>query len=258
MTPKSRSGAAIPLVIGALLGATGCGTGEAASPDDRQLVVFAAASLTETFEQVAERFEADHPGTRVVLSTGASSTLAQQVVAGAPADVFAAAGPEPMSVVTAAGEASGDPVIFARNRLQIAVPTGNPGEVRGLADLARPELDVALCAAQVPCGALAARAFTAARVTPAPDTFEQDVKAVLAKVRLGEVDAGLVYATDVRAAQGDVDGVWFPQTEAAVNDYPVVTLAGGANPTAAAQFVALLTSPDAREVLAAAGFALPS
>ena len=249
--------AAASLALGAVLAATGCGTGEAA-PREREVVVFGASSLTEVLRVLADRYESVHPGTRVVLSTGASSTLAQQVVAGAPADVFAAASRETMAAVTRAGAAVGDPVVFARNRLQIAVPTGNPGRVDGLADLARPGLDVALCAAQVPCGAAAARAFAAAGLTPAPDTLEQDVKAVLAKVRLGEVDAGLVYVSDVRAAGSDVQGVAFPEADAAVNDYPAVLLEGGRNPTAAAQLLALLTSREGREVLLAAGFAPPA
>ena len=252
-----RRTAASSLALGAVLAATGCATGEAA-PRDREVVVFAASSLTEAFRVLADRFEARHPDSRVVLSTGASSTLAQQVVAGAPADVFAAASPETMAVVTAAGAAAGEPVVFARNRLQIAVPTGNPGRVDALADLGRPELDVALCAVQVPCGAAAARAFAKAGLTPAPDTLEQDVKAVLAKVRLGEVDAGLVYVTDVRAADGEVEGVAFPEADAAVNDYPVVTLESGRNRSAAVQLVALLTSREGREVLTAAGFSPPA
>ena len=234
-----RAAAAWSLALAALLAGAGCGTGQAASPE-QEVVVLAASSLTEALRELAERYEAEHPGTRVVLSTGASSALAQQVVAGAPADVLAAASPETMAVVTEAGQAVGAPVVVARNRLQIAVPKGNPGRVSALSDLARPELDVALCAAQVPCGAAGARAFAAAGLTPAPDTLEQDAKAVLAKVRLGEVE-----------------GVGIPEAAGAVNDYPVAVLRGGRNPSAAAGFVALLTSSDGREVLAAAGFAPP-
>lgn len=253
---SARTSTASCVVLAALLATTACGSGEGGS-GDRELVVFAASSLSETFTVLAERFEAANPGTRVVLSNGASSTLAQQVVGGAPADVFAAASPATMAVVIAAGAAAGEPVVFARNRLQIAVPKGNPGRVAALADLARTELDVALCAAQVPCGAAAARAFARAGLRAAPDTLEQDVKAVLAKVRLGEVDAGLVYATDVRAAGGDVEGVAFPESQAAENDYPVVVLDGADDAQAAAQFVALLTSPEGRAVLTAAGFSTP-
>lgn len=229
----------------------------AADPLSGQLVVLAAASLTEVFEQVAADLEAEHPDLDVVLSFGASSALAQQVVAGAPADVLAAASPATMRTVVDAGDADGPPRLFARNVLEIAVPPGNPGAVQGLADLGDPERTVALCAEQVPCGAAAAQAFAAAGVTPAPDTLEQDVKAVLAKVRLGEVDAGLVYATDVRAAGEEVEGVPFPESAQAVNDYPVVALREAPNPEAAAAFVEAVLGEQVQSALRAAGFSAP-
>jgi molybdate transport system substrate-binding protein len=158
-----------------------------------------------------------------------------------------------MQVVTDAGDASG-PTVFARNRLQIAVPEDDPGGVQGLADLARPELTIALCAKQVPCGAAAEKAFAAAGLTPAPDTLEQDVKAALSKVVLGEVDAALVYRTDVLAAGGDVRGIAFPEAEQAVNDYPVVALTRAPNAAAARAFVERVLSPAGQRVLADAGF----
>ena len=215
--------------------------------------VFAAASLTGSFEQIAEAFEAEHPGVDVVLNLGASSALAQQILSGAPADVFAAASPATMQPVVDAGDAV-DPQVFARNRLQIAVPAGNPGEVTDLADFADPELKIALCAPKVPCGAAAATAFAAAGVTPSVDTEEQDVKAALSKVVLGEVDAALVYRTDVLAAGADVEGIAFPEADRAVNDYPIATTTDA---EAAAAFVAYVLSPDGQAVLAAAGFGGP-
>ncbi len=216
--------------------------------------VFAAASLTEVFEQIAEDFEEAHPEARVELSFGGSSGLAAQLMEGAPADVFAAASPETMATVVDAGLVSGDPVVFARNRLEIAVPPENPGGVEGLASLARPEFTVALCDLAVPCGAGAGEVFAAAGLMPAPDTLEQDVKAVLTKVELGEVDAGLVYRTDVLAAADQVDGIPFPEAEAVLTDYPIAALAPAG--TEAEELVRWVTSESA-STLQEAGFVLP-
>ncbi len=248
-------GAALALVLG--LG-TGCGSdSEAAGTGgtgalDGEVVVFAAASLTDAFQELGERFEADHPGTTVTFNFAGSATLAQQIVAGAPADVFAAASPQAMAMVEEAGLA--EPELFARNRLQIAVPSGNPAGVTGLADFAREELRIALCAEPAPCGAAAVRAFEAAGITPAPDTYEQDVRAALSLVALGEVDAALVYHTDVIAAGDDVEGIDFPEAAAAVNDYPISVLEEAPNPDAAWAFVDLVLSDTGRAVLETAGF----
>ncbi len=222
-----------------------------------EVVVLAAASLTDVFERLGEDFEAAHDGVTVTFGFGASSALAQQIVSGAPADVFAAASPATMAQVVEAGGVDGRPVVLVRNRLQIAVPAGNPGGVTGLADLADERRTIALCAEQVPCGAAAARAFAAAGITPAPDTLEGDVRAVLTKVELGEVDAGLVYRTDVLAAGEAVVGIDFPEAERTVNDYPVAALSSAPNPEAARAFTAYVLSDDARQVLRDAGFALP-
>lgn len=218
--------------------------------------VFAAASLTGAFGRLGKDFQAANPGVTVTFNFGASSALAQQVVAGAPADVFAAASPATMKTVTNAGDATG-PQVFVRNRLEIAVPADNPGEVTGLTDLARPELKIALCATEVPCGAAAARVFAATGIKAAPDTLEQDVKAALSKVQLGEVDAALVYRTDVLAAGDEVKGIAFPEADSAVNDYPVATLATAPHPAAARAFVAYVLSGEGQKVLADAGFDSP-
>lgn len=223
-----------------------------------EVVVFAAASLTDVMTRVADDVERENPGATVTLNLGGSPGLAQAIVSGAPADVFAAASPATMAVVVDAGEARGEPAVFARNALQIAVPTGNPGGVRGLADFARAPLRLAACAEQVPCGAAAVRAFAAAGVTPRPDTLEQDVRAVLTKVRTGEVDAGLVYVTDVVSAAGEVEGVELPPAQRASADYPVVALRGAPNPALAEAFVAALLGSRARALLADAGFLPPS
>jgi molybdate transport system substrate-binding protein len=220
------------------------------------VTVFAASSLTGPFTRIAADFQAAHPGTRVRTSFGASSTLAAQIAAGAPADVFAAANGQTMARVVEAGAAAGAPVPFAANRLEVALPRNNPARIRRLADLARPGVRVALCAEQVPCGAAARQVLAAARVAVRPVTLEPDVKATLTKVRLGEVDAALVYRTDVLAARDEVTGVPFPEAARAVNDYPIAALSRGPNRTAADAFVAQVRSPAGRTVLAAAGFEL--
>lgn len=218
------------------------------------VVVLAAASLTESFSQLGADFQTENPGVTVIFSFGASSALAQQVVSGAPGDLFASASPTTMATVTDAGLARGEPVVFVRNRLQIAVPAGNPGGVTGLADFADADLTIALCAEEAPCGAAAAKAFTAAGITPAPDTLEQDVKATLTKVELGEVDAALVYRTDVRAAADTVEGINFPESGDAINDYPIVLLADAPNAEAAQAFLDYVLSEVGLQVLADAGF----
>jgi molybdate transport system substrate-binding protein len=161
-----------------------------------------------------------------------------------------------MTVVTKAGRA-GDPAVFASNVLEIAVPRGNPGHVTGLADFARPGLTLAVCAPQVPCGAAAEQVFTASGIRAVPDSQEEDVRAALTKVELGEVDAALVYATDVRAAGARVEGIPFPEAEDAVNRYPIVVLEDAPNPTAAQAFVDLVRSDAGRRALADAGFRTP-
>lgn len=249
----------VALVVGALLAGTGCGTEEGRTGPSEirgRVTVFAAASLTGAFTDIAEDFEQAHPGTSVTLSFGASSALAQQIVAGAPADVFAAASPATMEVVTGAGDAAA-PQVFVRNSLQIAVPPDNPGRIEGLADLADPARTIALCAEQVPCGAAAAEVFAVAGLTAAPDTLEQDVRAALSKVQLGEVDAALVYRTDVLSAGNRVRGIAFPESGQAVNDYPVATLRDAPNRAAARAFVAHVLSPEGQRVLVDAGFELP-
>nr|WP_188196165.1 molybdate ABC transporter substrate-binding protein [Nonomuraea sp. SYSU D8015] len=234
-----------------------CGSGgpatSAGGGGAKEVTVFAAASLTGTFTELGKAFEAAHPGTTVRFNFGSSATLAQQIVQGAPADVFAAASPATMKTVTDASLASA-PVTFARNTLQIAVPAGNPARVDELKDLADPRVKVALCAEQVPCGAAAAKALAAAGLKITPVTLEQDVKATLTKVQLGEADAALVYKTDVIAAAGKVEGIDFPEAGQAVNDYPIAALAKAPAGGAAKEFVDLVLSQQGRGVLTKAGF----
>jgi molybdate transport system substrate-binding protein len=251
----------VSLVIGALAGCGGSSGDDNAGPGatgpSGKIVVLAASSLTESFTALGKAFEADHPGTTVSFSFAASSELATQIQQGAPADVFASASPATMAQVSDAGDTASKPVTFVGNTLEIAVPAGNPGKVTGLADFAKKDLTIALCAPEVPCGAAADKVFAAAEVTPAPDTLEADVKATLAKVTLGEVDAALVYKTDVIAAGDKVEGIDFPEAAEAVNDYPIAVLAASRRPATAQGFVDLVLSAAGQKVLSEAGFQQP-
>ncbi|MEV4536151.1 molybdate ABC transporter substrate-binding protein [Asanoa sp. NPDC049518] len=231
----------------------GGGAGGVSGP----ITVFAAASLTGSFTQIGKDFEAANPGTTVTFSFAGSSALATQINQGAPADVFASAAPANMKTVTDAGNADGTPQSFAKNQLVIAVPKGNPQNITTLAGLAQPRVKVALCAPQVPCGNAAQKALQAATVTVTPVTQEQDVKAALSKVTLGEVDAALVYRTDAKAAAADIDGIEFPESAGAINEYPIVVLENGPNTAGGQAFVAYVMSEPARKVLTDAGFQAP-
>lgn len=242
----------------------GCGSspdatpaaGTSGSPLGGTVTVFAAASLTETFGTLARQFEAAHPGTRVRLNLGASSALALQITQGAPADVFASAAVANMDQVVRAGAVT-DVRDFAGNVLQIAVPADNPAGVRGLADLARRGVKVALCQAQVPCGAAAITVLGKAGVQVTPVTLEADVRATLTKVRTGEVDAGLVYLTDVRSAGAAVRGIAIPAALNTRTRYPIGVLREARNPAGARAFTAYVLSAAGRQVLAAADFEAP-
>jgi len=230
--------------------------GSSAAGVSGTVTVFAAASLTESFRTLGRQFEAAHPGTTVTFSFGASSALAEGIDQGAPADVFASASPKNMQQVVDQGGAS-DPKTFADNVMEIAVPPDNPGKVTRVSDLARPGLKVALCQPQVPCGAVAAQVFTKAGVTVKPVTQGADVKSVLTTVQLGEVDAGLVYKTDVRAAGSRVKGIEIPADQNASTAYPIAALSKAPNPAGAEAFVDYVLSADGEKVLAQAGFAGP-
>ncbi|MEV7006534.1 molybdate ABC transporter substrate-binding protein [Streptosporangium sp. NPDC051022] len=263
----SRWALAAPAALALVCGLTACGSGTPATPaapaaasgssgGATSVTVFAAASLTGTFTELGKEFEAANPGTKVTFNFGSSATLAQQITQGAPADVFAAASPATMKTVTDASLAAA-PVTFVRNRLQIAVPAANPAGVDDLKDLTDPKVKVALCAEQVPCGAAAAKALEAAGLKVTPVTLEQDVKATLTKVELGEVDAALVYRTDVLASAGKVKGVDFPEADKAINDYPIAALTKAPAGASAQKFVDLVLSQQGKDVLTKAGFEAP-
>jgi molybdate transport system substrate-binding protein len=259
---------AVATAIAASVLVTGCGSsGKAASTTPGgadantsvlrgSVTVFAAASLQEAFTTLAKQFEAVHPGVRIKLNFGPSSALAQQINQGAPADVFASASVKNMTQVIGAGGATASRT-FVKNVMQIAVPPSNPADIRTLADLARSGVKVALCQAQVPCGVTAAKVFSNAKITVKPVTLEADVKSTLTKVELNEVDAGVVYVTDVLAAGSKVKGIAIPADVNAFTEYPIAGLTKAPNAAGAAAFVAYVRSPAGLQVLATAGFAKP-
>ena len=235
------------------------GAGDSASTASSvggDITVLAAASLTDSFTTLGQQFEAAHPGVTVTLSFAASSALATQITSGAPADVFASASATTMDAVVAAGAAA-DPQVFAKNVMQIAVPPTNPGKITGVSSLAGADVKTALCQPQVPCGSTAQKVFTNAEVTVTPVTLEPDVRSVLSKVTLGEVDAGVVYVTDVLAAGEKVKGVEIPADVNASTSYPIAALTRSENAATAAAFVEYVLSPAGAAVLTAAGFQQP-
>ncbi|WP_328869916.1 molybdate ABC transporter substrate-binding protein [Streptomyces sp. NBC_00287] len=221
------------------------------------VTVFAAASLQESFTELGKQFEKEHPGTKVTFSFGGSDTLAANITGGAPADVFAAASPKTMAIVTDAKDTADTPVTFVRNQLEIATLPGNPDKISSLKDLGKSGLKVVLCDKTVPCGAAADKALTAAGLKVTPVSYEQDVKGALTKVELKEADAALVYRTDVKAAGDKVEGVDFPEAADAINDYPIALLKDAPNPDAAKAFMELVRSAEGQEVLTEAGFLKP-
>lgn len=251
----------IATVTAVLLGAlAACGSedsGSASGSTDTELTVFAASSLTSTFTELGKQFEASHDGVKVSFSFGGSSDLVAQIEQGAPADVFASADTANMAKAVAAKAVEGEPVDFAANTLEIAVPPDNPAGVGSLQDLAKPATKVVVCAPEVPCGAATEKVEKASKVDIEPVSEEQAVTDVLTKVQSGEADAGLVYVTDVLAAGGKVEGVTFPESSAAVNTYPIAALADSRNADLAGEFVDLVTGDAGQSVLADAGFGRP-
>jgi molybdate transport system substrate-binding protein len=246
----------------------GCGSSSSSSPaasattrstgvsTSGAITVFAAASLQGSFTQLGQQFEALHPGSKVTFSFGPSSGLATQIIDGAPADVFASAAVHNMNQVVSAGKAAGASD-FARNKMEIAVPPGNPGHVSSVHSLSKSSVKVAVCQPQVPCGVVAKKVFSKASVSVTPVTLETDVKSVLTKVELGDVDAGMVYVTDVKAAGSKVKGVAIPASENATTTYPIATISKSSHAATARAFVNYVMSPAGEKVLAADGFEKP-
>ena len=221
-----------------------------------ELVVFAAASLGDAIDEIGAAFESTRDDVDVVVSTAGSSSLREQILDGAPAAVFASANDATMSAVVDAGETSSAPFVFATNELALAVPADNPGNVAGLDDLERSDLFVGVCAAEVPCGDFARELLAAEGVDARVDTDEPDVRALLTKLQAGELDAGIVYATDVEATGGDVIAIDVEPASEVIVEYPIAALRDG-DPDLRTAFVDFVQSPQARTILQQHGFGTP-
>lgn len=221
------------------------------------VTVSAAASLTGAFGAARTAFEAANPGTRVTINSGASSTLASQIISGAPVDVFASADRVNMTKVSDAGLLTGPPVTFATNSLRIIVRKGNPSGLRTLADLTRPGLVYVTCSDDVPIGRYASRALHEAGVDVTPRSLEPDVRGIVAKVVAGEADAGIVYSTDVDATDGAATGIDIPAAQNVVVEYPIAVLADSTNRAAAQAWIDFVLSSNGRAILEQYGFGPP-
>lgn len=258
-----RGAALVPLWLTALALVTGC----TSARDDGSvradgeslggsLHVLVAASLLPVVEVLAAEFEEDHPDVEVLISGAGSSALREQVLAGAPADVFVPADPSHLEAIRD-GIGLGDaPVVVARNRLVLAVPAGNAAGVNSLADLSRSELLIGLCAAEVPCGAYARAGLSRAGIEPVPDTDEPNVRGLVTKLAAGELDAAVVYASDASAVTG-IESLGWAAGPAPETTYEAAVLASASNPRAAVAFVEFLSSAFARHVFADLGFGAP-
>jgi molybdate transport system substrate-binding protein len=234
-------------------------TAEAAADEpalEGDITVFAAASLTDAFTELGTTFESENPDVSVEFNFGASSALREQILAGAPADVFASANTSNMDQVVDGGAAT-DPENFVTNQLQIAVPAGNEAGVAGLDDFASSDLLIGLCAEEVPCGEFGREALASAGVTPSVDTNEPDVRSLLTKVEAGDLDAGIVYVTDVLAAGDAVEGIDIPADENVIATYPIAALSDAANAEVADAFVAFVLSGEGQGILDSFGFDAP-
>ena len=239
----------------ALVGAGCAGSGE--KTVDGEVLVSAAASLTEAFTAIEDAFEDANPGIDVLLNLASSSSLREQILEGAPVDVFASANTSNMDRVSEAGAVAGEARIFAENTLQIAVPAGNPAGVTGLVDFANQELLIGLCAEDVPCGDFGRQALDKAGVTPSIDSNEPDVRALLTKIEAGELDAGIVYVTDVITTEGGVAGVEIPENQNVVAEYSIAILVAAPNAEAAAAFVSFVMSDAGQGIMGEYGFTAP-
>lgn len=260
MRIRSR-GLLLPLVVlGVVI--VGCGDddeGEVPSGDiaSGDITVFAAASLTDAFTELGAAFTAVNPDASVTLNFASSSDLATQIGEGAPADVFASADQSNLAKLTDGAGTVGVPEVFATNRLEVIVEAGNPLGITGVADLADPDLIFVTAAPEVPIGQYAEEVLANAGVVVTPRSLEENVKAIVAKVVLGEADAGIVYATDVRAAGSDAEGVEIPAELNVIATYPIAVPSGSANPGSAAAFIDFVLSPGGQAILASYGFESP-
>jgi molybdate transport system substrate-binding protein len=226
--------------------------GSADQGSDETLTVLAASSLTGSFEDLADTFEKDHPGVKVVFSFDSSATLAEQAAQGAPGDVLATADQETMQSAVEAGVVTDAPQQFAENQMVLVAPSDNPAGIKSFADIAG--TDFVICVDTAPCGKVAAALLDDNDVTAAPASLEVDVKSVLAKVTEGEADAGMVYQTDEVAAGDDVVGFPVPGAENELTDYFVAPLEQSKDATLAQEWIDLVTGAAGQQVLKSAGF----
>jgi molybdate transport system substrate-binding protein len=260
---KLKSLLVLPATLALVLPLAACGSDsdgdEAGGSGDKTttLTVYAAASLTATFEEIGKKFEAEHDGVKVEFDFGGSSDLVTQIQEGAPADVFASADTANMDKLVDADLAGDDPENFATNTLEIATPPDNPAGVASFQDLAKKGLQLVICAPEVPCGAATQTMADNLGVTLKPVSEEQSVTDVLAKVTSGEADAGVVYVTDVTAAGDAVTGVTFPESGDVVNTYPIAPVEGTDAEDLADDFVEFVLGDTGQQVLADAGFGQP-
>ncbi|KAA0235851.1 MAG: Molybdate-binding protein ModA [Acidimicrobiales bacterium] len=230
-------------------------TATCSSSEPDAIRVLAASSLTDAFEAIAEDFEAANPGIEVELSFGGSSTLATQIINGAPVDVFASANEAVMESVADDVGVIREPQVLAANELELAVEPGNPLSIRTPADLAAPGVLVAVCLKEVPCGSAAAEMLSKAGVEVEPASEEPNVRSVLSKVELGEVDVGVVYRSDVWAAGDAVTGVEIPGELNVVTAYPVAVPETASDPATARKFIDYVMGPG-QHILEESGFSI--
>ncbi len=258
----------VGLVCALVIG--GCGSsssGSSGSATPVTLKVFAAASLTEAFNEIETTFHAAHTNVTISYSFGGSDTLATQITLGAAADVFASANTKQMDVVVKAGQVTGTSVqTFAHNRLVVIYPKANPAHVQTLQDLAKSGLRLDLAASTVPVGQYALDFLTKASADPAFGasfkanvlhnvvSYETDVKIVLTKVSLGEADAGIVYTTDAATKSDSVGTITIPDSLNSIAAYPIAPVKTSGHADVAAQFVAYVNATDGQTVLAKYGF----
>jgi molybdate transport system substrate-binding protein len=249
----------IPSLILVLILLSACAS-HAPRPASAQLTVFAAASLTESFGEIVTAFEASHPGVNVTLNFAGSNTLRAQIDQGANADVFASANIKEMDALVSSGLVTeGAPQTFLTNQLVVITPANNPAGLSAFDELSRPGLKLVLAAEDVPVGRYARQmldkvgADFKARVLANVVSNEADVKQVVAKVQLGEADAGIVYASDAVAAP-ELLVIEIPSEWNVLAKYPIAALKNAPQPKLADEFVAFVLSPDGQAILKKWGF----
>ena len=246
---------AVALVVG--LGALFPGASGAATKPNTELTVSAASSLTDVFPVIADAFTKRYPGTEIKFNFAGSSTIMNQVIAGAPVDVVATAS-EPTMQIGVDSKQVLRPLIFARNSMTIAVPAGNPANIKSLADLERGGLLLGVCDPVVPCGATAVEIFAKNKLDVTPVTRELDVRSLLGKVISGDLDAGIVYITDVKAAGSKVEFIEIPVKENVMTTYPIAMVSATENTELSNRFVNFVRfSTNSQAIFRVFGFAKP-